>query len=126
MIWKFIKDGELLLECEDDLLITYLKRLGENLLVRIIPEESTIIFVRADNEIDRNELIRNGINKKNNNKYKRKPLYRNEIGYKFCTKCQKSKPLEEFGLRKNSADGRHRICKKCYNKNAKKYRNKKG
>lgn len=124
MIWKFYKDGEILLECELELMLIYLKRLGENILVRIIPEENTIVFLSANNEIDRSELIRNGINKKNNNKYKRKPNYKNEVGYKFCTQCERSKPISEFGLRKSSADGRHRICRKCYNRNARKRREK--
>lgn len=38
---------------------------------------------------------------------------------KKCSKCKKSKLLNEFYLNKNSKDGHHHYCKKCHNSHSK-------
>lgn len=40
---------------------------------------------------------------------------------KKCSRCNEFKPLEEFGVRKNSKDGRKEACKKCLNDIQKEY-----
>ena len=36
--------------------------------------------------------------------------------FKKCRKCEKWKPLTEFGKRKDAPDGKHPRCKICYSK----------
>ena len=36
------------------------------------------------------------------------------MGKKFCTKCQKEKPLDDFYKCNASKDGKARYCKECY------------
>ena len=36
-------------------------------------------------------------------------------GTKYCPKCKTVKPLSEFGVNRNSADGYNHYCKECFN-----------
>ena len=125
MSWKLIKDDSLLLESSLELLFAHLQKLGDEVEVRIFPKEKRIVLLNVDNKINRSELISNGMNRKFDEKNRKYKGYIDEIGYKFCTQCRISKPIDDFGLRSKSKDGRHRICKECYNRNARRrYRDK--
>lgn len=42
---------------------------------------------------------------------------------KTCTKCNETKPLEEFRKRVRNKDGRDSLCSRCHNEYLKEYRN---
>ncbi|ARC72553.1 MULTISPECIES: hypothetical protein [Bacillus] len=121
--WKVIRDDAVVFEGPIELAVLHLKQFGEKFKLKVFIKEMEIYVVDSKVEVSRSELIKQGMKRKQIEKFRKYKGFVNDPGYKFCTHCKLSKPLDAFGFRSNSEDGRARQCRECVNKKAKKYRN---
>ena len=116
-MWKIIQYGEIIAECPNEsIAFAMISRLGDKVVVRISFEDKEIVFVGASSETSVGESISETIKSKQIEEFKKTGGYIPKVGFKFCTGCNRSKPLSEFGNRKSSKDGKSRRCKECVNK----------
>lgn len=117
--WKLMKHKQLVLEGPIDIIISTMKRMGNDYWLRINIDESIIEILTHKEEFDRSKNIRNGMRQRQLEKFRRYPNFIEDPSFKFCTGCKVSKNFNEFGYRKGSPDGRARQCLDCVNKQAK-------
>lgn len=122
--WKLIKNDQLILTGTIDSVIGKLRSFGDDFRLRVNIEECVIEIILQKEEFDRSSQIRKGMKQRQLEKFRRYPNFIEDPSFKFCTNCKTSRTLDEFGYRKDSADGRARQCMRCVNKKAKKYRKK--
>lgn len=124
--WKMCKAGKTVFEGSLDDVFLYARKISNNLTVEVDISKKLIVVVSQVNEFNKNNSIRETVNKKLNDEKKRSRYYVDDPNYKFCYHCKRSKVLGKFGYRKNSVDGLATNCRDCVAAKAReRYRKKK-
>ena len=118
--WKVKRNNEIVFEGPMDMVINYLKSLGEKLHIIINMKDAELDIREMKVDFEHSDAVKMGIFKKQLEEYRRYPNYIEDPDFKFCTGCKRSKRKVEFGYRSESKDGLARRCKDCVNKRAKK------
>jgi hypothetical protein len=117
--WKVKRNSEVIFEGPMDMVINYLKSLGEKLHIIVNIKDAELDIKESEVKFDHSDAVRLGMLKKQLETYRRYANYVDDPEYKFCTACKSSKHRSNFGYRSNSPDGLARRCKECVNKAAK-------
>ena len=90
-----------------------------NPLIRFDNENRYIHVIEHGENRSKSEIMKEAMHKYHDQKAKKYGTYIDDPDYKFCWTCKRSKHLDNFGYRANSADKKSSRCKRCVNKRAK-------